>query len=323
MMSPMQILRSLASWALPLFLVLFAASHSQAQSVTTIYFHNDAQNSPVAATNDAGQLIWQQTYTPFGGRQQSIATAAPNDVWFHEKPTDESTGLQYFGARWYDPVLGRFMGMDPVGPKLSDIHSFNAFLYGNGNPYRFRDPDGRDSTAQIIDYQATIAAQSGDRLALAGWAAFGAVWDLFGAESLSQMYDKGGAVSGATMFGAGVDLLGALPGVRVFGGTVRSAVELGRAGEAAADIVKNTERIASESGTAAYRVPDILDHSAMVIGEVKNVESLSYTSQLRDFASYASGNGYTFELWVRPTTQLSGPLQEAVSSGEIVLRFLP
>jgi RHS repeat-associated protein len=103
----------------------------------------------------------------------------------------------------------------------------------------------------------------------------------------------------------------------------RGAAQLGRAGEAAAGIVKNTERIASATGTAAYRVPDALNHAARTIGEVKNVGSLSYTNQLRDFASYASRKGYTFELWVRPTTQLSGPLQQAISDGEISLRFLP
>ena len=103
----------------------------------------------------------------------------------------------------------------------------------------------------------------------------------------------------------------------------RGAAQLGRAGEAAAGIVKNTDRIASASGTAAYRVPDVLNHSARVIGNVKNVGSLSYISQLRDFAAYALQNGYTFQLWVRPTTQLSGPLQQAVANGEIVLRFLP
>jgi hypothetical protein len=104
---------------------------------------------------------------------------------------------------------------------------------------------------------------------------------------------------------------------------VGTAAELGRAGEAAAGIIKNTERIASATGTAAYRVPDVLNHSARIIGEVKNVGSLSYTSQLRDFASFARANNYTFELYVRSSTQLSGPLQQAVSSGEIVLRFLP
>ena len=60
-----------------------------------------------------------------------------------------------------------------------------------------------------------------------------------------------------------------------------------------------------------------------MIGEVKNVGRLSYTNQLRDFAAYAQQQRYTFELWVRPTTPLSGPLQLAVGEGQIILRFLP
>jgi hypothetical protein len=52
--------------------------------------------------------------------------------------------------------------------------------------------------------------------------------------------------------------------------------------------------------------------------------SLSFTSQLRDFSSYAQTNGYTFQLTVRSLTLLSGPLQQAVSLGNItLLRTLP
>jgi Restriction endonuclease fold toxin 7 len=100
------------------------------------------------------------------------------------------------------------------------------------------------------------------------------------------------------------------------------ARKLGKAGEEAAGIVKNTERIASATKTAKYRIPDKLDHAARVIGEVKNVKSLSYTNQLKDFAAYAEKNKYAFELWVRPTTKLSGPLQKQVEAGKITLRLL-
>ena len=98
--------------------------------------------------------------------------------------------------------------------------------------------------------------------------------------------------------------------------------QLGQAGEIAANIVKNTNRIPSLTGTAAYRIPDVLNQALGMIGEVKNVASLSYTSQLRDFAMYASQKGYSFVLWVRATTQLSGPLQREVAAGRITLRFL-
>lgn len=97
------------------------------------------------------------------------------------------------------------------------------------------------------------------------------------------------------------------------------ARQLGVAGEVSAGIVKNTERIASATGTAAYRIPDVLDHGAKIIGEVKNVGKLSYTNQLRDFVAYASQNQYTFVLQIRRSTELSAPLQQAIAEGKIVL----
>jgi hypothetical protein len=76
------------------------------------------------------------------------------------------------------------------------------------------------------------------------------------------------------------------------------------------------------SGTAAYRIPDELN--ATTIGEVKNVSSLSYTNQLRDFQAYAQQEGLTFNLYVRGSTTLSPPLQQAVNAGQInLIRKLP
>jgi uncharacterized protein RhaS with RHS repeats len=50
------------------------------------------------------------------------------------------------GARYYDPVIGRFMGVDPVGFQENNIHSFNRYAYANNNPYRYIDRDGKQST---------------------------------------------------------------------------------------------------------------------------------------------------------------------------------
>jgi hypothetical protein len=91
----------------------------------------------------------------------------------------------------------------------------------------------------------------------------------------------------------------------------------GLAGEQAAGIIKNTTRIPSASGTAAYRIPDEL--TSTTLGEVKNVSSLSYTSHLRDFADYAKDAGLEFELHVRASTTFSAPLWDAINSGQIKL----
>ncbi len=69
------------------------------------------------------------------------------------------------------------------------------------------------------------------------------------------------------------------------------------------------------------RIPDGL--TSTVLSEVKNVGSLSYTQQLRDFAAHASANGLRFDLWVRPNTQMSGPLLDAIEAGVINRRFIP
>jgi RHS repeat-associated protein len=109
------------------------------------YLHNDFAGSPIAATNSQGNIVWKENYGPYGERLVGQTAAADNRQWFHGKAADADTGLQYFGARYYDPVLGRFMGVDPVGFQEDNIHSFNKYAYGNNNPYRFIDPDGRQS----------------------------------------------------------------------------------------------------------------------------------------------------------------------------------
>jgi hypothetical protein len=87
-------------------------------------------------------------------------------------------------------------------------------------------------------------------------------------------------------------------------------------------LVQNTERINLPGG--GYRIPDILDRAAGMIGEVKNVSELSYTQQLRDYVAYAKANGLQFDLYVRTSTTLSGPLQAAVDAGDINLfKVLP
>lgn len=48
------------------------------------------------------------------------------------------------------------------------------------------------------------------------------------------------------------------------------------------------------------------------IQEVKNVKSLSYTSQIKDSIQIALNEGKSLQLFIRPDTYLSGPLKEAI-----------
>jgi hypothetical protein len=98
------------------------------------------------------------------------------------------------------------------------------------------------------------------------------------------------------------------------------ARSLGQAGEDAVGITGPKTAI-EIPGSGQIRIPDALTDTTLT--EVKNVNSLSYTQQLRDFSTYSQQNGLNFELYVRPSTQLSGPLQQAVTNGQITLKFIP
>jgi hypothetical protein len=100
-----------------------------------------------------------------------------------------------------------------------------------------------------------------------------------------------------------------------------AAVRVGQAGEAAVRAAVDIGQATRITVNGATRVPDGL--TARALSEVKNVGSLSYTQQLRDFAAFAQQTGRQFDLYVRPSTQLSGPLLDAIRAGQINLRYIP
>ncbi len=127
-----------------LFALIFASLSLNAWAFEQVtYVHSDGQGKPVAGTDENGNKAWTIEYYPFGGIYNDTASERENDLGFAYKPFDAGTGLSYFGARHYDPSLGRFTGIDPVGVNPSDFRTFNRYSYGFNNPNAYVDPDGR------------------------------------------------------------------------------------------------------------------------------------------------------------------------------------
>lgn len=125
---------------LSLAVLLQALPLHAAETVT--YLHPDTHGSPVVATDAAGNVVWRESFMPYGDRRLKQSASAPNGLWYTGKVADDESGLIYLGARWYDPSIGRFLAVDPVGFTESSIQSFNRYAYGNNNPYKFVDPKG-------------------------------------------------------------------------------------------------------------------------------------------------------------------------------------
>jgi RHS repeat-associated protein len=140
------------------FGLLLAATAAQAIERVT-YYHNDALGSPVAATDRSGTLLWRESYAPYGERLTHEASSK-NTVWYTGKQEEAAFGLNYFGARWYDPRIGRFMGVDPAGFSSDNIQSFNRYAYANNNPYAYVDPDGNvvETAVDIVSFGLSLAA---------------------------------------------------------------------------------------------------------------------------------------------------------------------
>jgi|GEM_PF-741854 len=103
--------------------------------------------------------------------------------------------------------------------------------------------------------------------------------------------------------------------------TMANARSIGIAGERAVGITGHKTRIMMPNGKT--RVPDFIDTTRGVLTEVKNVRSLNFTRQLRDYHTFAQNNRLTFELFVRSDTKLSRPLQNAINQGTIIRRNIP
>jgi len=138
---------------LGLTLALSLQAVSAVETIT--YYHNDALGSPVAATDANGAILWKEDYHPYGSRLREESTDS-NQAWYTGKHHEKDIGLTYFGARWYDPTIGRFMAIDPVGFKQGNIHSHNRYAYANNNPYLFVDPDGRIGVKAFLIASAAV-----------------------------------------------------------------------------------------------------------------------------------------------------------------------
>lgn len=130
---------------------LLCSTLAQAQEVRT-YFITDAVGSPVKATDAYANVTWSEDYLPYGERRSQEISAGDNDRWFTGAPQNEHTGLVDLGNRQYDPVIGRFLSIDPVGASPGQPFSINRYAYANNNPYGYVDPHGRN-VFSVLDWK--------------------------------------------------------------------------------------------------------------------------------------------------------------------------
>jgi RHS repeat-associated protein len=91
-------------------------------------------------TDSTGAIVNSSKYRPFGDRVAGVTTIAEAKGFIGERH-DVETGLIYLNARYYDPVLGRFISADPSDPTAIGV-GVNRYAYAHNGPIMRYDPSG-------------------------------------------------------------------------------------------------------------------------------------------------------------------------------------
>lgn len=187
------------------------------------HYHLDHLGSTQAVTTRTGDIVQQIRYQPYGGVRgrwsasgtayNATATGVGRD--FAGFQSESTSGLQYAGARFYDPELGSFLTHDPRAQFAS------PYSYGGGDPINWVDPNGEffGELIAIIIASAFVSAAVNAVIAAAQGLPLGAV----------AKAAVGGAIAGAVGAGIGVVAAAGSLGAGSLAGTV--SVSLGQAQE--------------------------------------------------------------------------------------------
>jgi RHS repeat-associated protein len=123
---------------------LFARVDGEIGSGTKYWYMTDHLGSAHGLMDQSGDMVWWADYEAFG---KAKGVGGPDVGAVEEVPRytgkafDETVGLYYFNARWYDAGLGRFVSEDSLGSNES-----TAFMFCLNNPIIYFDADGHAPT---------------------------------------------------------------------------------------------------------------------------------------------------------------------------------
>jgi RHS repeat-associated protein len=134
------------------------------QTGAPVYRMTDHLGSSIGTLSSTGSVLSTQDIAPFG----EIFSGGSSDPFvFTGKERDFESGNDYFGARYYDSNMGRFMSPDwssdpdtiPYA-EFENPQTLNLYSYGHNNPLLYNDTDGHDVT--ICDNNGNCQAPISD-----------------------------------------------------------------------------------------------------------------------------------------------------------------
>jgi RHS repeat-associated protein len=112
----------------------------------------DALNTVFAQTRQDRSVLNYYAYSPYG-EASAVGPDEGNSIQYTARESDP-TGMYYYRARYYDPILKRFVSEDPLGLRAG----INVYGYVLGDPVSYVDPSGNWGVLGIIGLTAAGVA---------------------------------------------------------------------------------------------------------------------------------------------------------------------
>ena len=106
----------------------------------TFFYHSDHLGSTSYITDDHANITQYDAYLPYGELLVDEHSSSEDLPYkFNGKELDEETGLYYYGARYMDPKISMWLGVDPLREKYPSV---TGYCYTMDNPIGLMDPTG-------------------------------------------------------------------------------------------------------------------------------------------------------------------------------------
>ena len=111
------------------------------------YLLTDHLGSTSVTTDDNGGMHAELRYTAFGETRYTDATTLTGRRYTGQLQVEE--GLYYYGARFYDSYLNRWIQPDSIIPDHYNVLDWDRYQYVRSNPINYNDPTGHDIDCAI------------------------------------------------------------------------------------------------------------------------------------------------------------------------------
>ena len=269
------------------------------------YIHN-GHGDVVQIIDGNGDIVNQYSFDIWGNFEEKIE-GIHNPFTYFGQQFDESTGLYYLRARYYDPKTGNFTQEDPIRD------GNNWYQYGSANPAMFIDPWGLSS--YMVNIIAGIQTDTeGTMYSRDNWEKYNGLFITLMDNIWEQLTSEGHTVSFNVLYPYGTEDSNMLKQLA----SVRFAMSSNQAkGNEVAQTIINTYNDEnyvilighSGGGVAAYKAMEVLTDKNFYVSQTIMVGSprmqirqdiadrVGYVKAKDDIVSNFVGNWGTFGPW--------------------------